>query len=246
MILSYDFPPYVSVGGLRPYSWYKNFKEFNFNPIVVTRQWDNKFGNHLDYIGPSKYKISKVVKSKFGTQIQSPYFPNLSNKILLKHGESKLKFLRKLISGVFEVTQFFFEVGPKVQLYKAANQYLKKNEVDAIIATGEPFVLFHYASLLSKKYNIPWIADYRDPWTQNNKRGDNIIRRLWDNFLETKTLKNAAFITTVSALFKAEIRTKIKKKHIHIIANGFISEYFKNPEQLKTNQKLVICYMGSI
>ncbi len=28
LILAYDFPPYVSVGGLRPYSWYKYFKEF--------------------------------------------------------------------------------------------------------------------------------------------------------------------------------------------------------------------------
>ena len=84
LILTYDFPPYVSVGGLRPYSWYKNFKEFNFDPIIVTRQWENKYRNHLDYISPSKDKISKVFKSKYGTQIQSPYFPNFSNKILLK------------------------------------------------------------------------------------------------------------------------------------------------------------------
>ena len=31
-----------------------------------------------------------------------------------------------------------------------------------------------------------------------------------------------------------------------MISNGFIAEYFKNPKQLKTNQKLVICYMGTI
>lgn len=42
LILAYDFPPYVSVGGLRPYSWYKYFKEFGLYPIVVTRQWENK------------------------------------------------------------------------------------------------------------------------------------------------------------------------------------------------------------
>lgn len=246
LILAYDFPPYVSVGGLRPYSWYKNLREFNFNPIVVTRQWENKFGNHLDYISPSKYKISKVVKTKFGTQIQSPYIPNLSNQLLLRYGEQKLKILRKIISGFFEIIQFFLEVGPKVQLYKSANQFLKKNKVDVIIATAEPFVLFHYAALLSKKYNIPWIADYRDPWTQDNKRGDNTFRKLWDKILETKTLKSAAFITTVSPLFKEEISSLIKKKQIHLIANGFISEYFKNPEQSKENKKLVICYMGTI
>ena len=50
LILAYDFPPYVSVGGLRPHAWYKYLKEFGVEPIVVTRQWENVHGNHLDYI----------------------------------------------------------------------------------------------------------------------------------------------------------------------------------------------------
>ena len=86
----------------------------------------------------------------------------------------------------------------------------------------------------------------RDPWTQDNKRGNNTIRKFWDTFLESKTLKNAAFITTVSPLFKQEISTLIKKKEIYVIANGFNAEYFKNPEQLKDNEKMVICYIGTI
>jgi hypothetical protein len=42
LILAYDFPPYVSVGGLRPYNWFKYLKEFGVEPIVVTRQWGNE------------------------------------------------------------------------------------------------------------------------------------------------------------------------------------------------------------
>ncbi|MDA3780596.1 MAG: hypothetical protein PF487_10325 [Bacteroidales bacterium] len=30
LILAYDFPPYVSVGGLRPYSWYKYIADVFF------------------------------------------------------------------------------------------------------------------------------------------------------------------------------------------------------------------------
>jgi len=37
LILAYDFPPYVSVGGLRPYAWYRYLHEFDVFPIVVTR-----------------------------------------------------------------------------------------------------------------------------------------------------------------------------------------------------------------
>ena len=52
LILAYDFPPYVSVGGLRPYSWFLYLKEFGVEPIVITRQWSNFYGSHLDYIAP--------------------------------------------------------------------------------------------------------------------------------------------------------------------------------------------------
>ena len=38
LILAYDFPPYVSVGGLRPYSWYKYFHEFGLYSVFVPEQ----------------------------------------------------------------------------------------------------------------------------------------------------------------------------------------------------------------
>jgi hypothetical protein len=60
LILAYDFPPYVSVGGLRPYNWYKHLKEFGVEPIVVTRQWGNVHGNHLDYISAGESEESII------------------------------------------------------------------------------------------------------------------------------------------------------------------------------------------
>jgi len=47
LILAYDFPPYVSAGGLRPYYWYLYLKEFGVEPVVITWQWENKHGNQL-------------------------------------------------------------------------------------------------------------------------------------------------------------------------------------------------------
>lgn len=54
LILAYDFPPYVSVGGLRPYSWYKYLHQSDVYPIVITRQWNNQYGNGMDYVAPSE------------------------------------------------------------------------------------------------------------------------------------------------------------------------------------------------
>ncbi len=88
LILAYDFPPYVSVGGLRSHSWYKYLNKFNVYPIVITRQWGNKFGNHLDYISAGYSDSIDEVITKDRTVIKTPFEPNMANRILLKYGEN--------------------------------------------------------------------------------------------------------------------------------------------------------------
>ncbi|MEI6346629.1 MAG: hypothetical protein WCP69_01660 [Bacteroidota bacterium] len=226
LILAYDFPPYVSVGGLRPYAWYKYLHEFDVEPIVITRQWSNEHGNHLDYISASKSNKTIIETSEIGTIIKTAYSPNLANRLMLRYGESRYSFFRKSISAYYELTQWFWNIGPKSKLYYAAREYLRQNKVDTIIATGDPFILFKYASKLSHLFNIPWIADYRDPWTQDKSNSRNIIFKKLNEFFEKKYLKNVSLVTTVSEFFTAQISTLVKKEFI-IIPNGY------NPEAVK-------------
>jgi glycosyltransferase involved in cell wall biosynthesis len=247
LILAYDFPPYVSVGGLRPYSWYKYFHEFGLHPVVVTRQWGNKYGNHLDYVAAGESDECIVEETEQGTIIRTPYKPNLSNRLLLKYGENRFKIIRKIITAFYEFAQWFFFIGPKVGLYKGAEEYLKKNKVDCIIATGEPFVLFRYASKLSQKYNLPWVADYRDPWLQNNKRSMNKIHYFINLRLEKRYLQNVEFIITVSDFLKNIIRRSELYKGITIIRNGFDEIKINLKENIDENiTDLSIAFAGSI
>ena len=110
LILAYDFPPYVSVGGLRPYSWYKYLHEYGVHPVVITRQWSNKYGNYMDYIAPGESDNTIVELLNESTLIKTPYRPNLANKLMIKYGESKFKFIRKLISGFYEISQFILQM----------------------------------------------------------------------------------------------------------------------------------------
>jgi glycosyltransferase involved in cell wall biosynthesis len=249
LILAYDFPPYVSVGGLRPHSWFKYLKEFGVEPIVVTRQWRNEYSSHLDYIARGWSDEVVVEVSKEGTIIRSPYKPNLSNRLLLKYGEKRFRFLRKLLSGFYEFAQFFFPVGTKIELYKAARVYLKDNRVDAIIATGDPFVLFHYANKLSEEYGLAWIADYRDPWSNDVKLNKSLLSKKIFQFIELRICRKASRITTVSEYFKFKIGefSKLSKK-VDVIPNGY-----DFPESIRISdspspksEKLTICYAGSI
>lgn len=245
LILVYEFPPYISVAGQRPNSWFKYFKENNIEPIIITRQWDNSYNNELDYVAPSKSKYTEIENINLGTILKAPYKPNLANKILLKYGNQKFKYLRKIISAYYEFIQFILPIGPKIEIYNSANKFLKYNKVDMILASGDPFVLFHYASKLSKKHEIPWVADYRDPWSHDSSK-KNILLKIWSSYYEKKIVNTATCIITVSEFIKAQI-SELTTKKIYLIPNGYESEFIEQAKKNKqTNKCLSIALAGTI
>lgn len=247
LILAYDFPPYVSVGGLRPKSWFDHLKEFGVEPIVITRQWSNQHGNHLDYVERGESDHVLVEKFENGSIIRTPYRPNLSNRLLLKYGESKFKLFRKVLTAYYEIFQFLLPIGTKIGLYKAADDYLAQNNVNAIIATGDPFVLFHYAKKLSAKHNLPWLADYRDPWSNDFENHGSWFQKSWSRLLEKKTVKTANAITTVSDILQIKITDVTQQKNISVIPNGFDTNAIQNVcEIAQNNDFLTIGFAGSI
>jgi hypothetical protein len=247
LILAYDFPPYVSVGGLRPLSWYKHLHEFGVLPVVITRQWNNTYGNELDYIaaGESPNEISE--KSENGLIIRAPYKPNLANRIMLKHGSTKYVFIRKAISAYFEFAQFVKKTGPKSSIYYSAKNYLKHHPVDVIIATGDPFILFSYASQLSHEFNIPWLADYRDPWSQKLNIQSNFILRNWHNYFERKIVNSSRAVITVSDFLKHKISKLVNTAPFYVLPNGYEPDAFKNIQNIQQrNDVLSIAFVGTI
>ena len=247
LILAYDFPPYVSVGGLRPHSWFKYFKEFDVEPIVITRQWGNAYGNHLDYIAPGTSASEIIEESELGTIIRSPYHPNLSNRILLNKGERKWRFVRKANSAILEVAQFYIPVGPKIELYHAAYRYLKSHKVDLILATGDPFVLFHYANKLSKEYNTPWIADYRDPWSHHKENTRTFFVKLWLKSIEKRIVSQSIYATTVSTFVQQKINEILPKLPMEIIPNGYDPDALASVYNITPQNKVLrFAFVGTI
>jgi hypothetical protein len=247
LILAYDFPPYVSVGGLRPFSWYKYFREFGVDPVIITRQWGNSYGNHLDYIAPGTSASEIIEENELGTVIRSPYHPNLSNRILLNKGESKWRLIRKVNSAFFEVAQFYIPVGPKIEVYHTANRYLKSNKVDLILATGDPFVLFHYANKLSKEYNTPWIADYRDPWSHHKENTRTFFVKLWLKSLEKRIVSQSIYATTVSTFVQEKINGILPKLPMEIIPNGYDPDALAAVHDITPQNKVLrFAFVGTI
>ena len=63
-------------------------------------------------------------------------------------------------------------IKPSVRYLK---KYLKEHPVDAMISTGPPHSMHLIARALHKKFNIPWVADFRDPWTDIDFYKDQVF-----------------------------------------------------------------------
>ena len=247
MILAYDFPPYVSVGGLRPYSWFRYLREFGVEPVVITRQWANHYRDERDYIAPSATPGVEVEESDLGTIVRTPYAPNLSNQLLLAGGPAKHRLARKLITAWYEIGQYYATIGSKVRLYHAARSYLAAHKVDVIIATGEPFVLFKYATQLSQEFGIPWVADYRDAWSQDKRRIGMRISQGWEAGLERRFTASASAIVTVSAFVKDHLAQLHPGKASEIIPNGYDPEAIAKARATQQGHaRFTVAFAGSI
>lgn len=246
LILAYDFPPYRSVGGLRPAAWFENFKNNGYYPVVVTRQWTPSSGE-VAYISASDYSNVILEKHDHGMLVSAPYKPNVSNKLLLRFGVRRFQYARRMLSGITEIAQYFLPLGPKRDVYLAAREYLKKEKVDIILATGDPFVMFHYASLLSKKFDIPWVADYRDPWTDGMYLKDKIVLKRIFGRIEQRVVGSTSLISTVNPFFTQLLSKRHIGKQVVISANGFDDRAFTNLEATaRSSDGLKMAFVGTI
>jgi glycosyltransferase involved in cell wall biosynthesis len=203
-------------------------------------------GGVLDYIAPSKSPFIEHEVTTKGEIFRTPYQQNISNKFITAYGEDRFVFIRRTFSFLSELAQYFLPVGSKRTLYKVANEYLKHNKVDVIIATGDPFVLFHYANKLSKKHAIPWIADYRDPWSHYFERKKNIRFAIlkWN---EKRIVKNSSYILTVSEFLASKLGQLMENVPTKVIANGYDPELIHKEAHIEQeNDVLTLAYAGTI
>lgn len=127
---------------------------------------------------------------------------------------------------------------------KAASEILKNEHFDAILSSS-PFPTSHrVAAEVKRGFGLPWLADFRDPWTQNHNYPYGFIRKHFENKLELRTLGSADTITAAAPAY-AEKQEHFHKKPVAIITNGFDPDNVNDPPADLT-KKFTITYTGYI
>jgi len=128
---------------------------------------------------------------------------------------------------------------------KYLHNYLLKNEVDIIITTGPPHSVHLIGMELKKGTSIPWLADFRDPWTTigyHSKLKLTKKSRKKHKKLEKQVLTTSDHITVTSFTTKKEFQ-EITNQPVSVITNGYDIEAVAEEE---LDKKFTISHIGSL
>jgi len=216
----------------------KYLPEYGWQPVILTtpigENPDSQFGP------PNDFRNTHRVVETLG--YTSPYG---KKRLASKRYRRIRPFLKFLYRYYREIAQYpDAEKGWKPFAIKAYDELLKNEHLDAILSSSSPVTCHIIAKKIKEKHRVPWLADFRDLWTQNHDYPYSPVRKFFEEKLETKTLATADALVTVSEPLAKELGT-LHKKEAYTITNGF------DPDKMSTGKaditsKFTITYTGQI
>jgi len=111
-------------------------------------------------------------------------------------------------------------VRPSVRFLK---EYLKEHPVDVIVTTGPPHSMHLVGQRLHQALGIPWIPDFRDPWSRMYYlKHLPMTRRTWRRLraMEQSVLDECSTVLAVTPLVQEEFQAQTKTP-VAMITNGY-------------------------
>ncbi|GAB3645842.1 glycosyltransferase family 4 protein [Echinicola sediminis] len=231
LIITYYWPPSAGSGVQRWLKFAKYLPENGWEPVIFTPE-------NPDFELQDKSMLQEISKNleviKF--PIWEPYGLFRSFK---KHSKSSsadpFKILEKKKKGWFDKLIIWLRANllvpdPRVFWVKPAVDYLMdftaRNQIDAVITTGPPHSIHLIGRNLKRKTGLPWIADFRDPWTGwgflDALPMTPFIKKRHKN-MEVSVLSEADRVISVTPSFVANFSKKGKRK-VDLITNGYDAE----------------------
>ena len=164
---------------------------------------------------------------------------------------------RKSYRKVKPLLKFFYKRYSEIRHYpdrekgwipfalKFASEVLQTENIDAILTSSPPVTTNIIAKELKEKHNIPWVADFRDLWTQNHNYVYSTFRKFFERKLEIKTLSAADALVAVSSPMAYKLTMLHKGKQVYAIPNGFDLEKMSEGK-VDLTSKFTITYTGQI
>ena len=252
LIITYYWPPMGGSGVQRWLKFAKYLPAFGWEPIIYTPE-NPSFQLHDDSLLNDVRDDQVVWRQPIWEPHQLFYRAkgkkNLAQvnqgDILDKKSQSLFEKLGLWVRGnllIPDPRRFWIRPSTKYLTHR-----LSTERIDAIVTTGPPHSLHHIGRKLNQRTGIPWLADFRDPWTRwvflRSFRVSAGAMRLHRR-QEKQILQSAQAVTTVSQALREDFE-ELGERPVHALTNGYDQEDFASAKA-SPPPRFLISYIGTL
>lgn len=252
LVITYYWPPSGGAGVQRWLKFVKYLRLYGWEPVVYTPEnpeppaFDDSLSREVpEGITVIKHPIwepynfyRKLIGARKDERINAGF---LSEE--RKPGKAQ-KFSIWMRGNFFIPDARKFWIRPSI---KFLTKYLKDHPVDAVVSTGPPHSMHMIALGVKKKTGLPWLADFRDPWTNIDFYDQLMLSGFADRKhrrMEQQVIKHADRLVTVSRNWEADFK-RLGASRTEVITNGYDPADFPEIPAIKP-ESFTITHIGSL
>lgn len=255
LIICYIFPPIGGGGVPRPLKMAKYLGEFGWKVHVLTVEpaYHATLDPSLLAQLPGEVTIHRAKEWQVlpgrGTAAPAPAAATGTEQHSTPSVKTALK--KQVIQALKKVKPYVLIPDDQIlwmpNAVKLGREIMKREKIDVIFSTSGPVTNHLVARKLAREFDTKWVADFRDPWTQNMHTSGIAWRERMEERMEADVMLEADAITTVTATFAENFEAKHKEriKRLELIYNGFDQADFEGLQPSHTvPEKFHAVYAG--
>lgn len=262
LVIAYVFPPIGGGGVQRTLKFVKYLPSFGWRPVVLTpKQPIFDYFDHtlVDEIPPEAkiYKTASLEPPRWYTSIIERYFATNPAKDSQRGGGSWYgKTTISLVKPIFKVVRWVAHnlvFVPDTQVgwipfavWRGLN-IVRRERIDAIYATGNPWSDFLIAFFVSRLTGKPFIMDMRDPWTLSPDVRHGRVRSSIERFWERRCIRAAFKVINITEQVTQAYRERypdVEPSKFQCITQGFDPPDFEGVQGIGSD-KFTIAATGT-
>ncbi len=243
LFLTFNFYPRNDSALQRVAGFYKHLPKYGWEPSVICPRWERDNCELFDEGMVADFQSANVLSAY-------PYYRSKYNGSL-----GRIRFgLRQLLNPPMAFNRLCHRIRPAAlmrvpeEVYyeskRSIRQAMQSQHFDAIYATCPPPATLAIADWASRKYNIPWVADFRDNLDQDSlTRSKTHAQRLVSQ--EKPLLVSASAILSVSE----PLAEQLEERHgdrVRVITNGYAPELLDTSFLPPKNERFTLAYLGRL
>lgn len=257
LFVSYAYPPTNEVGAMRVARLCRYLPEYGINPIVLTV--DPRFYPTQDTSveTPAGIPVERTRVLRTPLDFYRHYASNAksdrpsSQALESQPGPAvRFSFARRQLLGLLQMPDSYW--GWYFPAIRKGADIIKHGKISAIISSGPPWTGHLIARHLKRKFRLPWIADFRDPWMANPWRSIEELpgwRDRSDHWMESSCLQHADVVTCVTEALREDFLVrypKLPKSRFAVVTNGVDGTLSSSSLPHPRSSKVICLHLGAL